>query len=458
MKGGNMNSEKIFEQILENLDETLSQSSPQFVELWNEFIKIHPADLAEFIGSLDKSKAKKIFVALPRKIKLDLFAYASDTMKVLCLSLLPEQERSSFLSSLPLDELTDLFDDLSDEDLKKYLKLLHKRDREKVISLMKFDPESAGGIMHTDILTLMQDFTIEKSIKILQRLRPNVTLHRVIYVTTQENELVGHITLEDLVLMPPQTKLQSIIKKDELVVKADEDREKIAQEMVKYKLSSVPVISDSNIFLGMIDSEELADIIEQEAAEDVYKISALTPIKHTYFETPFLKLYYQRATILSILLLIQTFSSIVSSYYEVILVGFIRFLTMIASTGGNASGQTSVLAIQGLISGEISPSNMARFLKRELYMAMAIGATLGVISFIRVFITNPTTTFIDNLTISVSLAAIVVVSVMLGGIVPLMLKKFKMDPALSAGPFLATIMDIVGILIFCLIGKFMIGI
>lgn len=453
-----MNSDKIFAEILDNLEPTLAQSSTQYVELWQQLLKIHPADIAEFIGSLDKNTAKKLFLALPRKVKLDVFAYASDTMKVLCLSLLPEQERSSFLSSLPLDELTDLFDDLSDEDLKKYLKLLHKRDREKVISLMKFDPESAGGIMHTEVLTLMQDFTIEKSIKILQRLQPSVTLHRVIYVTNQENELVGHINLEDLVLMPPQTKLQSIIKKDPFIVNASEDREKIAQEMVKYKLSSVPVISDTNIFLGMIDSDELADIIEQEAAEDVYKISAVAPIKHTYFETPFIKLFYQRATILSVLLLLQTFSALISSHYELILVGFIRVLTMIASTGGNASGQTSVLAIQGIISGEISPSNMGRFLKREAFMACAIGLTLGLVSFIRVFITNPSTSLIHNLTISVSLAAIVLVSVMLGGVVPLLLKKFKMDPALSAGPFLATIMDIVGIFIFCLISKFIIGI
>lgn len=451
-----MNSEKIFAEILDHLEETLAQSSPQYIELWQQFLKIHPADIAEFIGSQNKSTAKKLFLALPRKTKLETFSYSSDTMKVLCLSLLPEQERSSFLSSLPLDELTDLFDDLSDEDLKKYLKLLHKRDREKVISLMKFDPESAGGIMHTEILTLIQDFTIEKSIKILQRLQPSVTLHRMIYVTTQENELVGHINLEDLVLMPPQTKLQSILKKDQLIVNAKEDREKIAQEMVKYKLSSVPVISDANIFLGMIDSEELADIIEQEAAEDVYKISALSPIKHTYFETPFLQLYYQRAIILSALLLIQTFSSLVSSHYELILVGFLRFLTMIASTGGNASGQTSVLAIQGLISGEISTSNMGRFLKREVSMAAAIGLTLGLVSFIRVFITNPATSLIHNLTISISLAAIVLVSVMLGGIVPIMLKKLKMDPALSAGPFLATIMDIVGIFIFCIISKLII--
>ena len=141
-----MNTEKILAEVLDNIEEIIAQSSTQSVELWQQFLRIHPADLAIFIGNLNKSMAKKIFLALPRKLKLEVFSYVYDSTKVFFLSLLPEQERSYFLSSLPLDELTDLFDDLSDEELKKYLKLLHKRDREKVISLMKFDPESAGGI------------------------------------------------------------------------------------------------------------------------------------------------------------------------------------------------------------------------------------------------------------------------------------------------------------------------
>ena len=128
---------------------------------------------------------------------------------------------------------------------------------------------------------------------------------------------------------------------------------------------------------------------------------------------------------------------------------------MIASTGGNTSGQTSVLAIQGLISGEITSNNMFRFVKRETLMAAAIGLMLGLVSFLRILITNPATTenLIYNFAISISLAAIVLVSVMLGSIIPLMLKRFKLDPALSAGPFLATIMDVIGIFIFCKISQ-----
>lgn len=448
-----MNIQKTFSQIFENLKEVVTQSSPMGVLLWNELLKIHPADIAQFISDIDKSSAQQLFLALPQELKLEVFSYISTSMKVLCLSLLPDQDRSHLLASLPIDELTDFFDELSDEELKKYLRLLHKKDREQVLSLMKFNPESAGGIMHTNVLTLMQDFTIENSIQILQRLQPKRELHQDIYVTNQENELVGHINLVDLVLKAPKTRLSLILRKPELIINVNEDREDVAQKMLHYKVMTVPVVSDSNIFLGIIPSDTLVDVIEEEAAEDVYKISALRPIKTTYFETPFMTLFYQRGSILVILLLVQTFSQIIIQYYEALLTGFlISFISMIASTGGNTSSQTSALVIQGMVSGEITDNNIGRFLKREFFMAALIGLCLGIVSFIRTYLTNPSN-MLANIAVSVSLGGIVIVSVMLGSVIPLVLKKLNLDPAFSAGPFLATIMDVLGILIYCFISQ-----
>lgn len=456
-----MDIKKVFEQILDNQDEVVKQTTPDLILLWQEFLKIHPADIAQFLSNIEKSTAQTLFLNLPRELKLQVFSYLSDSMKFFCLSLLPNYERSYFLSSLTMDELTDLFDELSDEELKEYLNLLRKKDREKVLSFLKFDPESAGGSMHSDVLTLMQDFTIEKSIKILQRLKPTIELHRVIYVTNRENELVGCINLEDLVLKEPKTKLSQILRKNILIANVNEDREKIAYDMLRYKLNTVPVVSDDNIFLGTIDSDALVDILGQEAAEDVYRIAAVGAIKRTYFETSFIRLFYQRSSILVTLLLMQTFSTLIIKYYDDLLIhaveGFLYlFISMIASTGGNASSQTSALVIQGLLSGEITDNGILRFLRREFLMALAIGSSLGVVSYIRIFITHPGSVM-ANLAVSISLGVIVLVSVMLGSIIPILLKKLKMDPALSAGPFLATIMDILGILIYCFISKFILG-
>ncbi len=452
-----MDTNKTLEQIADNIETVIKQDSPLGKLLWQEFMKLHPADSAQFLGSIDKDEAQQLFVMLSPGLQVDVFSYLSYSMKVFSLSFLDDRARSELLSSLPLDELTDFFDELSDEELKKYVKLLHKQDREKVLSLMRFDPESAGGIMHTDVLTLMQDFTIEKSIQLLQRLQPSIELHQQIYVTNQENELVGHVNLEDLVLKHPHTRLSAILRKNELVVHVQEDQEEIAHRMVHYKLMTVPVVGDKNVFLGVISSDTLVDVLEQEAAEDVYKMSALTPIKHTYFETSFVRLLYQRSSILIVLFLVQIFSSIIIMHYQKLLEGFlIFFITMIQSTGGNSSSQSSALAIQGISSGEIHEGTMNRFVRREMLMAVIIGVILGFVSFARVYALHRGH-FMANLAVSFTLAIIVIVSMFLGSLIPVLLRVFRLDPALSAGPFLATLMDILGLLIYCFISQLILG-
>ena len=453
-----MDTEKILSQLASNVQTVLNQDSPLGVLLWQEFLNIHPADSAQFLSDRPLDEAQQLFTKMPHQHQVEVFSYFSPPVMLQWLSMLSGQQRRALLNSLPLDELTDFFDELSDEELKEYLKLLHKEDREKVLSMMQFDADTAGGIMHTDVVTLLQDFTIEKSIQILQRLQPSVELHPNIYVTNQDNQLVGHINLEDLVLKPSQTRLSSILRKNELVVTVDEDQEKIAHQMIHYALMTVPVVSDDNKFLGIIPSDELGHILEEEAAEDVYRISALRPIKHPYFETSFFRLIYQRSSILIALLLVQIFSSLIIEHYEHLLKGFlILFITMIQSTGGNSSSQSSALAIRGISSGEINSSNMIRFFRREMLMAVAIGILLGVVSFVRVYLFH-SNNFWGNIAVSVALGLIVIVSNLLGSLIPVILRRLNLDPAFSAGPFLGTLMDILGLLIYCYVGQLFLGI
>jgi magnesium transporter len=242
------------------------------------------------------------------------------------------------------------------------------------------------------------------------------------------------------------------MKPNELVVHAQEDREEVVQKMMHYHLTTVPVVNKENIFLGVIPSDTLAEVIEEEASEDIYRMSALTPIKHTYFETPFFRLLYQRSSILLVLLALQTFSAIIISLYQATLEGFLMlFITTLTSTGGNSSSQTSALAIQGMATGEINSANIKRFVRREFFMAIMIAIILGIFSFVRIYITYGGAFILKGLAVSVSLAAIVLVSVMLGSTMPLLLKRLNVDPAHSAGPMLATLMDVVGLLLYCFI-------
>ncbi|HZW60657.1 MAG TPA: magnesium transporter [Candidatus Babeliales bacterium] len=447
-----MTGKQILQEIRENIDAVIDQESTFGQSLWKAFLEIHPADIAQFLTNLDKETLQRLFLKLPKELKLAVFEDLSDVIKVYVLSVMSEHELVEALNTLNADKLTDLFDLLSDEELKRYLDLLHKKARQEVISLMKFHPESAGGIMDIRVLTLMDDFTVEKSIKILQRLRPRREIHQQIYITDHSHRLIGHIQLEDLVMHDPKSRISSFIRKNELVAMANEDREVIAQQMVHYGLMTVPVVGDNNHFLGVIPSETLVDVIVEEATEDVQKMSALTPLKYPYFETPFWRLLYERSYILIALLLAESFSNTILNAYEATLGLFLMsFIPMLISAGGNTSSQTSAMVIQGMASGDIHNQNMFKFLRREIMMAAVLALILGITAFVRVYLTAGT--LLQCCAISLTLAMIVMASVTLGSCIPLLLKRFNIDPAFSAGPFLATLMDILGILIYCYVSK-----
>ena len=320
-----MDTKFLLEQIERNLPSVLMQETPEAQLLWSNFLEIHPADSAQFIADLDRDDAKKIFIALPKRNKLAIFENFSNTMKVFVLASIDDRDKVMILNNTPIDELTDLFDSLSNQELKEYLLFLNAHDRQKVRSLLEFDPESVGGIMDTDVVTLRQDFTVEKSIHVLQRLKPRLELHQQIYIVNHENKLVGHIGLEDLVLRSPTTRLNTFLRKNELVAQVNEDQESIAKKMIHYNLMTVPVVGLNNYFLGVIPTETLVNIIEQEASEDVYRMSAMTPITKTYFETSFFRIFYERSYILIILLLAQSLSTMIIKSYEATLEGFFIF-------------------------------------------------------------------------------------------------------------------------------------
>ncbi len=452
-----MDAKKILRKVRRKIDSIVKGKSSEARLLWDDFLKLHPADMVDFFADIEQGHFKLLFIRLPKEIKLEVFDEFSDAMRVQSLSFMDEQDEADALNSLPPDELTDLFDLLSDQELQLYLGLLHKKPREDVLSLMKFAPDSAGGIMDIDALTLMKDFTVEKSILLLQRLHPSRDIDPLLYVTDRHHKLVGHIKLEDLVLQSPQTRIATFMRPNEYIAQADEDQEKIAKQMVHYGLMTVPVIGKDDHFLGVIPSETLVDVLVEEASEDLQKMSALIPIRGTYFEAPFWRVLAERGSILVVLLIAQSFSAkIMQSYAATLQIGSLWiFITTLISAGGNSSNQTSAVAIQGLAAGEIRPSNVWKFFKREMSMALLLALILGAVGFVRAYLTSRS--IIESLAISVSLAVIVVVAVSLGSLIPILLRRFNIDPAFSAGPFLATLMDILGVFIYCSVSGYILS-
>jgi len=447
-----MNQNNVLMQIKENLQEVIKRRSALGKSLWKDLLEQHPADIADFLAEVDRDAFKKMFVKFPKKLQFDVFEELTDPQKIFCLSFMTESEQADLLRSLPADDLTDLFEYFSDEQLQRYFKLLHKRSQEKVLQLLKFDPDSAGGVMDTEVFSLIEDFTVEKSIRILQRLRPDQEVYRQIYITNKNNQLVGHINIEDLVLQRPNTRIASFMKKNDLVAQAAEDREEIAKRMVHYNLTTVPVVGAENSFLGVIPSETLVDVLVEEASEDAQKMAALAPTKESYIETPIYKILIGRGSVLAVLLMAEsvTGSIIARSEHEIKSITggiiLISFVTMLISTGGNASHQTSALVVRGMSSGDLTKSNTFKFLRREFLIALSLSLMLSVFAFVRAY--WATGSALRSSIVALALGSIVLLAVTLGSGIPLLFKRLNIDPAFAAGPFLATFMDIVGVLIY----------
>lgn len=442
-----MESKILTDSIVKNICEIIKGQTELGKSLFQSFLDMHPADSALILTYISDEQLALLFPKLPESKQLELFEELPDHIKEDILAFLTDSQKAFILRQTPIDDLTDLFDQLSDKDLKKCLDVLHKNDRQKVLSLLKFPADSAGGIMTLDIITLLQDFTVGKAISLLQRLKPSIDLHRQIYVTDQENKLVGYINLEDLVLKSPQTRLSSILKQVPYSAQPQEDQEQIAKKMVHYGMMTVPVVNEQKYLLGVIPEDTLIDVIQQEATEDVQRISG-APVTTSYFEISFFHHLYKRIVILGPLLIAGSVTSIIVGQYEAILTPFLfMFFTMLVSTGGNTSGQTSAIAIQGMSSGDINNTNTGKFLRREFRIGFMLSVILSAISFCRVYLLHGN--LIESIVVSISLGLIVLFSVLLGACFPIALKKLKVDPAFSAGPLLATVMDVLGIFIYC---------
>lgn len=444
-----MISQKILDTISLHIQEVLAHRTIRSQNLIEQLNQAHYADIAQLIDDLDHPYGAQLFIFLKPALQVHVFYELHASLMRAILLNLSSSEKSALLKNSHADEITDLLDILSDEELQGCLEVLHQKERQQVLSLMKFAPDTAGGIMNVDVITFVQDFTVAKSITLLQRLRPRRDLHRHIYVTDTHNKLVGVIKLEDLVLKSPETRLSSIVRQVPFIAMVDQNQEEIANKMAHYRVMVTPVVNDQNFLLGVITGETLVDVLQQEAQEDVQKMSGFF-LNESYLETSTMSLIFRRGGILAILLLAESLTSFIMGSFEATLSTFLfSFTAMLVSAGGNTSSQTSAIVIQGLSTGDINDSNVRKFLKREFLIGSILAIFLSAIAFIRIYAFHHF--FWGSLVVSLSLGIVVFMSVVFGSLLPIFLKKNHVDPAFFAGPFLATVMDILGILVYCYI-------
>lgn len=457
----NQQLEIIAEKIQANLKYIVSSEKllkhEEALDAWKEFLSLHPADAAFVLDNVHEAGALKILSKLSKEKGIAIFDKMSEKSQV---ALLPHFETSHLehiFKHIPSDRLTTIFEQIPDEELRKYLNLTHKKRRKKIISSLQHKDKTAGRMLNSDVMLLHKELTIHKVISMMQQLGPSYEILPRQYLVDADLKLEGYIEISDLLKNNSNIRLEQIYKKNEVVADVHDDQEEVAEVIKRYDLLSIPVTDCQGVFLGIISAHDVLDVIEEEMTEDSYKMSGLSPVEHGYVNANFWTVVFQRSKWLVPLLLFQSVSYFVINYFEGILTtfGLMGFITMLVGTGGNVGNQSATFVVRGLATGEINMKNKFYVFLREILISSMIGLVLVSVAIFRVWATNhylPTV-----FATVVSLFLIVLTSVIMGTAIPMILDSWDIDPANSAAPFIATLMDIVGITIYCLIANFILN-
>jgi len=436
---------KIDNELLDNISSLIDEKSS--ASLLNILTDIHSADIAEIINHLKVEDAKYLFELLETETAGEVVTELDENLREKILKKIDSEKISDIVDELESDDATDIVSDLPEEVAEEVLEKMDQEDSEDVKELLKYPEDSAGGIMNSDFVSVYDSGTVRTAIREVRNNADNFEQIYHIYILKDSGQLQGVVTLKSLLINPLRKKITSVMEEDLIYVTPDMDQEEVANLMKKYDLVSVPVVDEIKNMLGRITIDDIVDVIQEEADEDIQKIVGLSEEQES--SDSILRISRIRLPWLLIALVIELFGVLILSKYEFVLqqitiVAF--FFPVVMAMGGSSGSQAAIVMVKGLGSGEIWFKESIRKLLKEFFVAILNGIVIASILFITTSIFFSETWFI--IILSLSLLVIIVFATMLGATIPLILKRMDIDPAVATGPFVSTMNDILGLLIY----------
>jgi len=428
-------------------------------ELWEKLQplleQLHPADISDVIEDAPADIQNRIFDLLSDEVKATVLAELDDATEAEILEDLTAEEISDIAEEMAPDDAADMLADLDEKRSKEVLELMEQEDSEEVRELLQYDEDTAGGRMTTDFVALRSSQTAQEALDHISSMELDEPVYST-YITDTEDKLLGHVQLWQLIKAENRQKtLGELADRDLFSAHHDTDQEEVAQIMSKYDLSSLPVIDTNGKLVGRITIDDMVDVIEEEASEDIFKLagsddveledpSALSSCKA---RLPWLLVTLGTGFITSMIL--KGFMHSITTM-EVIALSF--FVPIVMGMGGNTGIQSSTLIIRGLAVGSFNPNTLHRLLLRELATGMLMGIICGsVIGIWARFVIGSSTAFHPAflaLSVGLALCSAMMFAAIFGAAVPLILNRFKIDPAVASGPFVSASNDIFALLIY----------
>ena len=426
-------------------------------ELRGALLMLNVVDIAEYMTTLETDKMLRLYRLLPKDISADVFAYMDDEQRRKLIESIGDKEVGALVDDMFVDDAVDFLEEMPAGLVRRVLANVSEDQRKVINRILSYPDNSAGSIMTTEYCEFHEGITAREAMKELKRTGIDKETIYTLYVLDAQRKLIGILPLRKLILADPDSLIEQLMDPSFVCVGTLDDQEAVAEVVRKYDLTSVPVVDKEGRMVGIITADDIMDVIQDEATEDIEKMAALLPSENEYMKTNVFTLAKNRLPWLLFLMVSGIFTGLIIQHFEDTLTSMAEIgvmltacIPMLMGTGGNCGSQSSTLVIRGLAVGEISPADTLKILWKECRVSILVSLVLSTMAMaMQLFLFRRP--FSVALTVSLAMIGTVVISKSIGCTLPMLAKKLKLDPALMAAPLITTIVDTCSLLILFLL-------
>lgn len=416
-----------------------------------------PTDIAELLIDISEKERVIIFRLLSKELAADTFEYMDFDTQMDLLKSMGNEEVAEILNEMDPDDRTALFEELPSSAAKKLIQLLSPEERKIAVSLLGYPENSVGRLMTPDYIAVKPNFTIQQTLDYIRENGKNKETLNIVYVIDNRGKLIDDIKIKGILLAPVDQPISDLMDENFVALHVYDDQEIAVDAFKKYDRVALPVIDRAGILIGIVTVDDVFDIAEEEATEDIQKQAAVEALEEPYSTVPLFTMIKKRAGWLAILFLGEMFTASAMAFFEDEIaraVVLALFVPLIISSGGNSGSQAATLVVRAMALGEVTLKDWYFVIKRELLTGLILGAILASIGFLRISVWQFASHiygeywFFVAITVSLSLIGVVMWGTLTGSMLPFILRKLGFDPASSSAPFVATLVDVTGLIIY----------
>ncbi|MBX6331714.1 MAG: magnesium transporter [Gemmatimonadaceae bacterium] len=436
----------------------LLKESP--ADLSAETEEMHPANLADVAETLEPDDVRALLAALPPARAADVLEYLSEELRTEVLETMPSEQAAALMSEMTPDDRADVLEELEEEHADDILSDLPREARGETERLLAYAPDSAGGLMTTEFVSVPQSMRVEDALNVVRTVARSGRREAVysIYATDPAGRVRGVLSLRELLAAPEGARIEDLAWTDVITVPATADREEVARVTTKYDLVAVPVVDEMGRIIGVVTVDDVIDAIVEEQTEEVQRLGAVQPLEEPYFAASFWNIARKRGGWLILLFVEEMFTGTALRHYQATLesaIALMFFVPLIISSGGNSGSQSATLITRALAVGDVRLRDTWRVIIRELGQGIALGAFLGAIGLVRALMWGNGSHIAA--VVGLTLLFVVLTGTLVGALLPLLLTRLGFDPAIASSPFVASFVDVAGIVIYFNVARHLLG-